>query len=100
MDVGILFFAILEIGGSGRIENTVHKNMLTAIFIFSLTNFQTFPDYFSCFGKYKDFSRSGSETCEIPNYSRISKLPMNPDNVHENVRIVKISIIDNDRTIL
>jgi hypothetical protein len=37
-----------------------------------------FKDYFSWFGKFQDFSRSGSETCEIPNYSRISKLRMNP----------------------
>jgi hypothetical protein len=44
--------------------------------LFSLTNFQTFQDYFGCFGKFQDFSRSGSETCE--NYSRISKLRMNP----------------------
>jgi hypothetical protein len=30
MDVGIFFFAILEIGGPGRIENTVHKHFQTA----------------------------------------------------------------------
>jgi hypothetical protein len=32
MDVGIFFFAILEIGGPGRIENTVHKNMYSYIY--------------------------------------------------------------------
>jgi hypothetical protein len=31
MDVGIFFFVILEIGGPGRIENIVHKNMLTVM---------------------------------------------------------------------
>jgi hypothetical protein len=75
------FFFNFRSWWAGRIQNSRQEyvDSYVLIFIFSLTNFHTFQDYFSCFGKFQDFSRSGSETCEIPNYSRISKLRMNPE---------------------